>query len=88
MDVKDKLKNIKDRIDAACEVSGRNPDDISIVAVTKYVSIERAREALHAGLIHLGENRDEGLNSKWEELKDKPVWHFMGLCNHARLKIL
>jgi PLP dependent protein len=86
MDVKDKLEIINEKIMAACEASGRNPEEITIVAVTKYVSTERAQEALDAGLTHLGENRDEGLNSKWGQLKDKPVWHFIGTLQSRKVK--
>ncbi|WP_456271612.1 YggS family pyridoxal phosphate-dependent enzyme [Bacillus sp. AK031] len=86
MDVKNKHDIVNDKIKTACEAAGRNPDDISIVAVTKYVSNERAKEALEAGLIHLGENRDEGLNAKWEALGDKPVWHFIGTLQSRKVK--
>jgi PLP dependent protein len=86
MDVKDKLEVINEKIKAACEASGRNPEEITIVAVTKYVTPARAQEALDAGLKHLGENRDGGLNSKWEELKDKPVWHFIGTLQSRKVK--
>ncbi|RIW36334.1 YggS family pyridoxal phosphate-dependent enzyme [Bacillus salacetis] len=86
MDVREKLEIINEKIKAACEASGRNPEDITIVAVTKYVSAERAQEAIEAGITHLGENRDEGLNSKWEQLKDKPVWHFIGTLQSRKVK--
>ncbi|MGF2615571.1 YggS family pyridoxal phosphate-dependent enzyme [Rossellomorea vietnamensis] len=86
MDVKDKLVLLNEKIKSACDASGRNPEDITIVAVTKYVSNERAQEALEAGLIHLGENRDDGLDSKWEHLKDKPVWHFIGSLQSRKVK--
>lgn len=86
MDVKAKLEIITEKIKAACEASGRDPEDITIVAVTKYVSNERAQEAVEAGLIHLGENRDEGLNSKWEQLKDMPIWHFIGTLQSRKVK--
>src|SRR4029079_17496872 len=55
-------------------------------AVTKYVSTERALEALDAGVIHLGENRDDGLLEKWEVIKDKPVWHFIGTLQTRKVK--
>lgn len=86
MDVKDKLGIVNAKIRAACEASGRNPEDITIVAVTKYVSNERAIEALDAGLIHFGENRDEGLTSKWDVLEDKPAWHFIGTLQSRKVK--
>ncbi len=64
----------------------RNPDEIRIIAVTKYVSIDRASEALEAGVADLGENRDEGLLQKWEVLRDKPVWHYIGTLQSRKVK--
>ena len=59
---------------------------MKLIAVTKYVSTERAKEALTAGIINLGENRDEGLLAKWEELGDKPLWHFIGTLQTRKVK--
>jgi pyridoxal phosphate enzyme (YggS family) len=70
----------------SCEVSGRNPEEITVIAVTKYVSAERALEAVEAGVQNLGENRDEGLLEKWEILKDRPVWHFIGSLQTKKVK--
>jgi pyridoxal phosphate enzyme (YggS family) len=84
--VADKLANIQKQIEEACGRSGRSPEEIQIVAVTKYVSVERAKEALDAGIIHLGENRDDSLLSKWEALKDQPVWHFIGTLQSRKVK--
>ncbi|MEL3972342.1 YggS family pyridoxal phosphate-dependent enzyme [Rossellomorea oryzaecorticis] len=86
MKVEENLKRIQDQIYEACSRSGREPEDINIVAVTKYVSTKRAEEALQAGLIHLGENRDSGLLSKWEELMDEPEWHFIGTLQSKKVK--
>jgi pyridoxal phosphate enzyme (YggS family) len=54
--------------------------------VTKYVTIERAQEAIEAGVLHLGENREEGLLAKYEILQDKPVWHFIGSLQTRKVK--
>ncbi|MDX8343019.1 YggS family pyridoxal phosphate-dependent enzyme [Rossellomorea sp. YZS02] len=86
MKVTENLKAIKGHIQSACERSGRTSEDITIVAVTKYVSIERAEEAVEAGILHLGENRDDGLSSKWEALSDKPYWHFIGSLQSRKVK--
>jgi pyridoxal phosphate enzyme (YggS family) len=77
---------VKQQINEACLRVKRNPDKVTVIAVTKYVSIERANEALQAGVINLGENRDEGLLRKWEELKDKPVWHYIGSLQTRKVK--
>ncbi|WP_400247077.1 YggS family pyridoxal phosphate-dependent enzyme [Niallia sp. JL1B1071] len=84
--VKDNLSVIKQEIASASEKANRNPEEVTIIAVTKYVTIERAQEALDAGIVHLGENREEGLLAKYEVLQDKPVWHFIGSLQTRKVK--
>ena len=86
MEVSAKLKQIKQQINAACQKVNRQPDDIKIIAVTKYVSVARASEAIEAGIQDLGENRDEGLLEKWGVLGDKPIWHFIGTLQTRKVK--
>ncbi len=86
MQVKDNLSTIEDNIRNACERVGRNRSEINIIAVTKYVSTERAEEALEAGISHLGENRDDGLRNKWEVLRERPTWHFIGSLQTRKVK--
>jgi PLP dependent protein len=86
MKVATKLENLKKEINSACINSNRNPNEIKIIAVTKYVSIERTLETVETGIIHLGENRDEGLIEKWEVLKNQPTWHFIGSLQTRKVK--
>ncbi|MFP3720464.1 YggS family pyridoxal phosphate-dependent enzyme [Niallia circulans] len=84
--VKDNLNEIKQEIAAACKKVNRQPEEVTIIAVTKYVTIERAKEALDAGIVHLGENREEGLLAKYDVLQDKPIWHFIGSLQTRKVK--
>jgi PLP dependent protein len=86
MKVQTKLEKINREIQQACINSNRNLNEIKMIAVTKYVSKSRANEALLAGVTHLGENRAEGLLEKWELLKDKPTWHFIGSLQTRKVK--
>lgn len=86
MKVAAKLEQIRQQINAACQKVNRSPDEVTLIAVTKYVSIARASEALEAGIMNLGENRDEGLLEKWEVLGDKPTWHFIGTLQTRKVK--
>jgi PLP dependent protein len=86
MNVETKLNKLKQDIQDVCIHLNRDPNEITIIAVTKYVSINRAKEALAAGINHLGENRDEGLLEKYEELKDKPTWHYIGSLQTRKVK--
>ncbi|GAM14236.1 YggS family pyridoxal phosphate-dependent enzyme [Mesobacillus selenatarsenatis] len=86
MKVRENLEVIQNQIADACNKAGRNPEEIKIIAVTKYVSPERAQEAIDAGVIHLGENRDEGLLDKIGQIEDRPVWHFIGTLQTRKVK--
>ncbi|MGG5253028.1 YggS family pyridoxal phosphate-dependent enzyme [Neobacillus sp. SM06] len=86
MKVAAKLEAIQQQIADACFKVHRNPEEVRLIAVTKYVSTKRAQEALDAGVCELGENRDDGLLEKWSLLKDKPVWHFIGSLQTRKVK--
>jgi pyridoxal phosphate enzyme (YggS family) len=86
MNVQDNYQTIRKNINIICERTGRNPEEINVIAVTKYVSIRRAKEAIEAGVLHLGENRDEGLNNKFQELGNTAVWHFIGSLQTRKVK--
>jgi PLP dependent protein len=86
MKVSENLEVIQSQIAEACEKANRSPEDVKVIAVTKYVSAERAQEAIESGVNNLGENRDEGILEKISHLKDKPVWHFIGTLQTRKVK--
>ncbi|MDR4946305.1 YggS family pyridoxal phosphate-dependent enzyme [Neobacillus cucumis] len=86
MKVVENLKRINQQINEACQKVNRSIKEVTLIAVTKYVSIERAEEALDAGIINLGENRDDSLLEKWEVLQDKPIWHYIGTLQTRKVK--
>ncbi|MEQ6028961.1 YggS family pyridoxal phosphate-dependent enzyme [Staphylococcus saccharolyticus] len=57
-----------------------------VIAVTKYVTIERAREAYEAGIRHFGENRLEGFKKKKEALPSDATFHFIGSLQSRKVK--
>lgn len=87
MGVQANLEKIEANILATCDRVKRNPQDITIIGVTKYVTTERAEEAINAGITHLGENRMEGLHAKREALADREAkWHFIGSLQSRKVK--
>jgi PLP dependent protein len=80
--VEDNLRAVRERIAS----TGRNPDDIAIVAVTKGFGPEVCRQALDAGLKALGENRVQEALRKMEAVEGGE-WHLIGhlQTNKARL---
>lgn len=86
MTVKENLAIIQERIERACQKANRNIQDIQIIAVTKYVSVDRAKEAIDAGILHLGENRDDGFLHKYNEIGSHVTWHFIGTLQSKKVK--
>jgi len=77
--VRENYLRILERIQAAAARSGRPAEAIKLIAVTKTVPGDRIREAVEAGIRHIGENRLQEALPKREELHDLPVtWHFIG----------
>ena len=86
MNVAENLQSIQENIRQACAVSNRSSNDISIIAVTKYVTIERTEEALVAGVTNIGENRLEGFQQKYDQIRDQATWHFIGTLQSRKVK--
>ena len=77
-DVGDIVGEIRGRIAAACARSGRNPDDVEIVAVTKTHGAEVVKEAWDAGLGIVGENKVQEAAWKKSASVSGPEWHLIG----------
>jgi PLP dependent protein len=73
-----RLQQIEQRIQAACERSNRKREDVKIIAVTKYVEAETIRNLLAVGVEDIGENRLQDALPKYEQYGDQGVWHFIG----------
>jgi pyridoxal phosphate enzyme (YggS family) len=87
--IKENIDVILERAKMAAIRSGRSPEDIIIIAVSKTVDAERAREAAKNGLINLGENRVQELVSKFEQLSDIDVkWHLIGHLQKNKVKYI
>ncbi len=86
MNIQQNLSVIQTNISEACKKKNRKPEDVKIIAVTKYVSTETAVDAVKSGVEHIGENRPEGLKEKYEVLGDDVTWHFIGSLQSRKVK--
>lgn len=59
--VADRVKHVEETIRAACARSGREPEDVRLVVVTKSADVEAIKEVVQLGYAHLGENRVQQL---------------------------
>lgn len=86
MSIANNLQTIEEKIEQACKRANRNRDEITIIGVTKYVTIDRAKELLETGIIDLGENRADELLNKYAEIGEKANWHFIGTLQSRKVK--
>ncbi|MEM6799446.1 MAG: YggS family pyridoxal phosphate-dependent enzyme [Planctomycetota bacterium] len=79
--ISDNLCRVQDRIAAAVARSGRSPEEVRLVGVTKYVDAAATAALFEAGCIDLGESRPQQLWQKAAspQLRDLPIrWHQIG----------
>ena len=83
------LAAVRAEIAVACERAGRDPAEVTIVAVTKTHPAEAVQEAIEAGLVDLGENRAQELVRKAEAAAAgglEPRWHFVGHLQRNKVR--
>ncbi|HVQ43070.1 MAG TPA: YggS family pyridoxal phosphate-dependent enzyme [Vicinamibacterales bacterium] len=86
-DIASNLEDIGRRLRAAAARSGRNPDDILLVAVSKTVPTDVVRAAAAAGQRHFGENRvQEGLDKIGATGDLHLEWHLIGHLQSNKAK--
>ena len=71
MTIKDNVLNVKVAIAAACKAAGRDPQEVTLVGVTKTASVEAIGEAVDAGIRHIAENRVQEAQAKFPKLLAK-----------------
>jgi len=76
-----------ENIERAAHSSGRSAGDITLIAVTKFVNIQRIAEAIAAGIKAIGENRAQELMEKLDFFESQCVdIHFIGQLQTNKVK--
>jgi pyridoxal phosphate enzyme (YggS family) len=80
MSIAEKVVLVRERIAAAARRVGRNPDEVTLMGVSKTFPVESIREAYSAGLRVFGENRVQEFSGKATALRDlsDSEWHLIG----------
>ena len=87
-DISGNLEHIRARIQRAAVDAGRNPAEICLIAVSKYMPVEFIRRAMRSGQYVFGENTLQDATEKLDAISDPRLeWHFIGhlQSNKARL---
>jgi pyridoxal phosphate enzyme (YggS family) len=84
--LQERIQEVERRVTEACLRSGRKREEVQIIAVTKYVSLEATGEAISKGLKQIGENRWQDAQMKWEAFHSEADWHFIGHLQTNKVK--
>jgi len=86
--IRERIEQVRRRIAEAAGRSGRDPNDVQLVAVTKSVAVSQIREALDAGLKVFGENRIQEAKGKVALLSSPSIqWHLVGTLQTNKSKL-
>jgi hypothetical protein len=92
IDIRANLDAVQEQIATACARVNRNPEDITLVAVSKTKPVAAVLEALNSGVQHFGENRVEEATDKIpmvnERANIKPTWHMIGHIQSRKAKLV
>ena len=85
--IAENLERVRHRIAQAAAKSSRKPEQITLVAVTKYVGESESRAVFEAGCEVLGESRPQQFWPKAEALSDLPIrWHMIGHLQRNKVR--
>ncbi|HRI42989.1 MAG TPA: YggS family pyridoxal phosphate-dependent enzyme [Fimbriimonadaceae bacterium] len=78
MTIDERIAKVRTAIDDSCRQAGRNPAEVTLIAVTKGVPVERIGDAYSLGLRDFGESKLQEATPKIASLPEDIVWHFIG----------
>ena len=86
--IAEQLQTVRNEITEACKRSGRNPEEVTLIAVSKTKPVSMIEEAIQAGQTVFGENKVQELCSKYEVLPKNLTWHLIGHLQRNKVKYI
>jgi pyridoxal phosphate enzyme (YggS family) len=86
VDIRENINKLKERIEKAASRVNRNPDEITIVAVTKTVPPDVILQAIDCGIKIIGENRVQEAKEKFDIIGNRVQWHMVGHLQTNKVK--
>ncbi len=84
--LKDNLTQVKAKITASALKAGRNPEEITLIAVSKTKPVDMIQEIYDMGIREFGENKVQEITTKSEILPDDINWHMIGHLQRNKVK--
>ena len=86
--VGDNINQVLDNIKSACKKSGRKPEDVTLIAVSKTKPLPMLQEAYEAGSRNFGENKVQEIMDKYPQLPSDIRWHMIGHLQRNKVKYI
>ncbi|BAQ24827.1 YggS family pyridoxal phosphate-dependent enzyme [Streptococcus troglodytae] len=87
MDLQANKERVFQEVAAYAQKSGRSKDDVTVIAVTKYVDSDTAEKLVKAGVKHIAENRVDKFLDKYHALRAYDLtWHLIGSLQRRKVK--
>lgn len=87
--IPERIAEVRETIRQSAHRSGRLPDQVRLMVVTKEVSIDKMRLAIDEGATLLGENRVQSARDKVKELgREGLQWHMIGNLQKNKVKYI
>ena len=84
----DNLHEVQENIRKACERSGRNPEDVTLIAVSKTKPVSDIEQIYAAGIREFGENKVQEMNDKQKVFPGDINWHMIGHLQRNKVKYI
>ena len=88
MTIAERWTAVLERVERAAGRAGRDPAEITVIAVAKTFPADAVVEALDAGATDIGENRAQELRDKMAAIGDRAAWHFVGHLQTNKVRAL
>jgi len=86
MSAAQRLRDVQDRIRRAADLVNRNPDDITLIAVSKTRTVDEIKELVDLGVQDFGESKVQEAIPKVEAFTGNLRWHFIGHLQSNKAK--
>lgn len=86
--ITENINEVRKNMEEACRVSGRNPEEVSLIAVSKTKPVSMLQEAYDAGCRDFGENKVQEIMDKIDRLPSDIRWHMIGHLQTNKIKYI
>ncbi|MCD8154850.1 MAG: YggS family pyridoxal phosphate-dependent enzyme [Clostridiales bacterium] len=84
----DNYTQVLKNIEAACRRAGRDPEEVTLIAVSKTKPVEMLQEVYNAGARVFGENKVQEIMDKYDQMPSDVKWHMIGHLQRNKVKYI